>query len=688
MEREAVRKLKVFCTLLAFFLVQQTSATVSTAALKYNLVLYSDISQANTSESLERLRTVPFHTYRFRYDTIPERQHVGILPSDAARYFPEAVEVVAKYALGGGQVLDNFPVVDKMSLSLHGLAAIQQLIKVYDGLVENANGQAARTMEEKTKFNQLLSDLEKKIDEAQAQRDREHSEFDVEMNKLAKIELDLARSKSLAQKAEAEELQARALAQVEEEKQALAYQQDLVKKRFEQENALAAAAAETMAQALREAEERKKKAAEQVLVKRAALDKELMERKAALEKEKIRAEMQAKADAERANEDVALRKLELKSRLELVRQKDAIKLVASHVSRIVKDVVSQPKQVALLLGAVLCFIAAYFAVRELVSVVREFIQSQLGKPSLVRETSRRGGLFSSFSWLWAPAAQQVVARAFEDVILAPADREQIIQLAVGTRNTKRSGAPYRHVLLHGPPGTGKTLVARRLAESSGMDYAIMSGGDVGPLGEDAVSQLHKLFRWAARSSNGLLLFVDEAEAFLGSRQGHTLDQHMRNALNALLYQTGTQSRNFMLVLATNRPEDLDSAVLDRLDVSLRISLPGSDECQQLVKLYMDRSVTKFALGTGGLFKKPCQVDEAVLTSKFLQTLAARVLGFSGREISKFFIALQCEMLLAPGKRLTDEIVLRCLDGKVREHQEKHAYATTHTSAPKSPKGKA
>ena len=678
------------CFWALLLVLHTTSATVSTAALKHNLVLYSDISQANTSESLERLRTVPFHTYRFRYDTIPERQHVGILPSDAARYFPETVEVVAKYALGGngGEVLDNFPVVDKMSLSLHGLAAIQQLIKVYDGLVENTNGQAARTLEEKTRFNQLLSDMEKKFDEARAQHDREHSDFDIEMNKLAKIELDLARSKSLAHKAEAEELQARALAQVEEEKQALAYQQALVKKRFEQENDLAAAAAETMVQALREAEERKKKAAEEVMVKRAALDKELMGKKAALEKEKMRAEMQAKADAERANEDVALRKLELKSRLELVRQKDAIKQVAGHVSRIVKDVVSQPKQVALLLGAVLCFIAAYFAVRELVSVVREFIQSQLGKPSLVRETSRRGGLLSSsFSWLWAQAAQQVVARAFEDVILAPADREQIITLAVGTRNTKRSGAPYRHVLLHGPPGTGKTLVARRLAESSGMDYAIMSGGDVGPLGEDAVSQLHKLFRWASRSSNGLLLFVDEAEAFLGSRQGHTLDQHMRNALNALLYQTGTQSRNFMLVLATNRPEDLDAAVLDRLDVSLRISLPGSDECQQLVKLYMDRSVTKFALGTGGLFKKPCHVDEAVLTSEFLQIVAARVLGFSGREISKFFIALQCEMLLAPGKRLTDDIVLRCLDGKVREHKEKRAYVTT-TNTPKSPKGKA
>jgi hypothetical protein len=38
-----------------------------------------------------------------------------------------------------------------------------------------------------------------------------------------------------------------------------------------------------------------------------------------------------------------------------------------------------------------------------------------------------------------------------------------------------------------PLESGKTLIARRLAQASGMDYALMSGGDVGPLGEDAVS---------------------------------------------------------------------------------------------------------------------------------------------------------------------------------------------------------
>lgn len=51
---------------------------------------------------------------------------------------------------------------------------------------------------------------------------------------------------------------------------------------------------------------------------------------------------------------------------------------------------------------------------------------------------------------------------------------------------------------------------------------------------------------------GLLLFIDEADAFLG-RRSDAMSEGLRGALNALLYRTGDQSRDFMVVLATNRP---------------------------------------------------------------------------------------------------------------------------------------
>ena len=99
----------------------------------------------------------------------------------------------------------------------------------------------------------------------------------------------------------------------------------------------------------------------------------------------------------------------------------------------------------------------------------------------------------------------------------------------------------------------KTMVARKFAECVGMDYALMSGGDVGPLGPDAVTQIHTLFSWAKVSPRGVLLFIDEAEAFLASRSKNLLTgENAHNALNALLYNTGGERRDFMLVLATNR----------------------------------------------------------------------------------------------------------------------------------------
>ena len=90
----------------------------------------------------------------------------------------------------------------------------------------------------------------------------------------------------------------------------------------------------------------------------------------------------------------------------------------------------------------------------------------------------------------------------------------------------------------GPPGTGKTMFAKGLAHHSGLEYAILTGGDIAPLGRDAVTEIHKLFEWAKTSRKGLLLFVDEADAFLQSRETTKISEDQRNALNAFLYRTG------------------------------------------------------------------------------------------------------------------------------------------------------
>lgn len=48
------------------------------------------------------------------------------------------------------------------------------------------------------------------------------------------------------------------------------------------------------------------------------------------------------------------------------------------------------------------------------------------------------------------------------------------------------------------------LFFQKLAKHSGMEYAILTGGDVAPMGKDAVAAIHKVFDWANTSKKGKL----------------------------------------------------------------------------------------------------------------------------------------------------------------------------------------
>ena len=53
------------------------------------------------------------------------------------------------------------------------------------------------------------------------------------------------------------------------------------------------------------------------------------------------------------------------------------------------------------------------------------------------------------------------------------------------------------------------MFAKGLARESGLHYAIMTGGDVAPLGKDATTEIHKLFDWAGTTRKGVLLFIGD-----------------------------------------------------------------------------------------------------------------------------------------------------------------------------------
>ncbi len=344
-----------------------------------------------------------------------------------------------------------------------------------------------------------------------------------------------------------------------------------------------------------------------------------------------KAQAEGAAESERANEDVRARARAQQGNIDIEKATAVVRLVGEGVSALLAD----PERLGRLVVAALAVVGGGFAAREAAKLARARLMAILGRPSLVRDTSRVSLLASPLDTtakLWARMRSSGnLTGAFADVILAPSLEARVLGLAKATANTRRNKAPFRHLCFYGPPGTGKTLVARKLAEHSGLDYAIMSGGDVAPLGADAVTQIHQLFDWSKTSGRGVLLFVDEAETFLARRDGPTSDKDQRNALNALLYHTGTQTANFCLVLATNRPADLDFAVVDRVDEMVEFPLPEDAERTKLLRLYFD-----MYLGA----QSGSAIRVAGVEDHHFAELAALTRGFSGRAISKLMITVQ------------------------------------------------
>ena len=58
------------------------------------LLLYTDIVNSDPYDSLTRLRNMSLSFYEFAYDSVAGRRQLGVLPKEAAKHFPDAVEVV------------------------------------------------------------------------------------------------------------------------------------------------------------------------------------------------------------------------------------------------------------------------------------------------------------------------------------------------------------------------------------------------------------------------------------------------------------------------------------------------------------------------------------------------------------------------------------------------------------------
>jgi len=502
---------------------------------------------------------------------------------------------------------------------------------------------------EKSKYANEALELSKKQEETKQQE---------QMVKIKEYELNIEQMKIEGKRVDNQERRKNMEAEAENNKRKVEYQDQLSRRRYEDQ----------LVQNQRTQEEILKKqedsVAKQEAMRKATLEHE-MEMRAKADTKRIEAEMVARAKVERENQDLTLEQIRLKAKEHRTTVIDGITTAGSVIGAGLQAFLTDwDKVVAGAAGASLLAVG-YFTAKRATAVGASYVQARLGKPSLVRDTSRTP-LFEA-----AKHPVQTVKKKMEKpqealtgIVLAPNLESRLRDVALATKNTKLNKGMYRNLLFHGPPGTGKTMFAKKLAMHSDMDYAVLTGGDVAPMGRDGVTAVHKLFDWATTSRKGLILFVDEADAFLRKRSSEAISEDLRATLNAFLYRTGDQSDKFMMVLASNTPEQLDWAVNDRLDEVVEFALPGLEERERLVRLYFDKYVLQPVLEGGRGRKLSIEdMDYQVLCSE----VAIATDGMSGREIAKLGVAWQ-----AGGYCSEDGVVRKSMMmEKVRDAQVAH-----------------
>ncbi|KAI9666898.1 MAG: hypothetical protein M1831_001403 [Alyxoria varia] len=143
------------------------------------------------------------------------------------------------------------------------------------------------------------------------------------------------------------------------------------------------------------------------------------------------------------------------------------------------------------------------------------------------------------------------------------------------------------LLLYGPPGTGKTLLARAVAKQSGATVLEVSGSDVYDMyvGESE-KNVRAIFSLAKKLSP-CVVFIDEADAIFASRGSGTNRNSHRELINQFLREwDGMTDTNAFIMVATNRPFDLDDAALRRLPRRLLVDLPVEKDREDILKIHL------------------------------------------------------------------------------------------------------
>uniref|UniRef100_A0A8D8Y616 ATPase family AAA domain-containing protein 1 n=1 Tax=Cacopsylla melanoneura TaxID=428564 RepID=A0A8D8Y616_9HEMI len=195
--------------------------------------------------------------------------------------------------------------------------------------------------------------------------------------------------------------------------------------------------------------------------------------------------------------------------------------------------------------------------------------------------------------------------------------------------------PPKGILLYGPPGCGKTMIAKAAAKEAGMKFINL---DISLLTDKWYGESQKLVAATfsiAGKIQPCIIFIDEIDSFLRARSStdHEATAMMKAQFMSLWDGLATDNECVSIVMgATNRPNDLDPAILRRMPKRYAINLPNVEQRKTILQLYL--------------------TNERVSKNINYEELADKTDGFSGSDLQEL-----CRT--ASFRRINPDFIKKC-----------------------------